>query len=174
MMPKASGDSRIGELVNLLGQLRDLYVDMQNILNAKLEAMKKADSDRLNDLVGRERGLVERIRERDGLRKQLVMLVCGEIGLGRKTAATITLTELAARIKEPRRGHLLSLSQSLREVVTKVGETNRVIATVSDVMLKHFSKVHEAKTMSPEDPGVYSAKGISSRGGGRIMFSTVG
>lgn len=174
MTLKPTGQSRIGELVNLLGQLRDHYMNMQDILNGKLDAMRRADSDKLNELVGIERGLVERIRERDGLRKQLVAMVCGEIGLGDDVAGTITLTELAARIKEPRRGHLLSLSQSLKEVVTKVGETNRVIATVSDVMLKHFGKIHEAMTMSPEDPGLYSAKGVSSRGGGRAMFCAVG
>jgi hypothetical protein len=174
MTQKPTGQTRIGELVNLLGQLRDLYMDMQNILNGKLDAMRRADSDKLNELVGHERGLVERIRERDGLRKRLVAMVCGEIGLGHDVAATITLTELASRIKEPRRGHLMSLSQSLKEVVTKVGETNRVIATVSDVMLKHFGKVHEAMIMSSEDPGLYSAKGVSSRGGGQVMFSAVG
>jgi len=174
MTTAAPGHSRIGDLVHLLVQMRDLYGDMQEILEAKLEAMKRADSDRLNDLAARERRLVERIRERDGLRRQLVALVCQEVGIGAGSERAVTLTELASRIQEPRRGHLLSLSQSLRDVVMKVGETNRIIGTVSDVMLKHFGKVYEAMTSCPEDPGVYSAKGVSSRNGGRILFSTVG
>lgn len=151
--------ARSGNLVTLMGDLKKLHDEMLSVIQQKLNAMRRADTDALNSCVARERFLAERVQKQEGLRRQLVQILWKELGLPSEQSSGLGLRDLAERLPEPRRGQLLVLGEELRELIGKIDNANKVVALVTGEMLKHFRHVHSAMARSGPSTGRYAANG---------------
>ncbi len=175
------------DLVRLLSDLGSLHGDLANLMRAKLEAMKVADSDTIQSITARELLLAERAAEREGLRRQITSRILVGLGMvaepakgnaGRQkgaaaSAPAITLNELAELFPEPRRSQLLVSAAGLREKVTEIDRLRTTTSMVTDAMLNHLSEV--LKVMSAGlGCDVYSRSGQRQRSGVAAVFEAVG
>lgn len=166
--------SRCGELVVLLGDLKELHEQLLGVIQQKLAAMRRADTDGINSCVAREKFLSERIRQREGLRQQLVQLIARALDVPSESAQEMSVAQVAEHLPEPRRGQLLTLSTATREILETLNEANRVAALVTSEMLKHFREVYSAIARTGGSVGTYSAGGERMQGRSVQVFEAVG
>lgn len=173
-MAGAVNEQRVGQVVAVLAELRRLHDDLGVVVQRKLQAMRTADTDGLRSAVAREEFLTQKIREQDGLRKQILQLIGEQIGMPAAKARAMTVRELAGRVSEPARSRLLALGAALRETVQETAESNRVAAIVSQEMLKHFRRVFQMMAEANRTPGAYSRTGRAESKNGMSVFEAVG
>jgi len=152
-------ESRTGELLIVMGELKQLHEELLTVLQQKLAAMRRADTEGLNSCTARQRFLVDRIRQKEGLRRQVVQLIGKAMGMPAERAADWPLRELAERLPEPRRGQLLAQAAVVREILLAIDKTNTVAALVTGEMLKHFQQVCAAMARTGQSTGTYSSAG---------------
>jgi len=167
-------ESRVGDLVVLLGDLKEVHEELLAVIQQKLAAMRRADTEALNSCLAREQFLTDRIRQREGLRQQLVQLIGRELGLSSEQVQGLSLRELAERVDEPRRGQLLALSACIRETLGAIDAANRVAALVTGEMLKHYRQVYSAMARSGPSMGTYSSRGQLAADRPAQVFEAVG
>ncbi|MBN1341935.1 MAG: flagellar protein FlgN [Phycisphaerae bacterium] len=167
-------ESRSGELVTLMGDLKKLHEELLAVVQQKLAAMKRADTEALNSCLAREQFLADRIRQREGLRQQLVQIIARELGLDAERVRELSLKDLAGHFNEPRRGQLLALAASVRGVLEAIDSANRVAALVTGEMLKHFRQVYSAMAQAGGSSGRYSAGGQLMTDRPMQVFEAVG
>lgn len=174
MNQRGTLESRCRELIGLLGELRELHEELLAVIQQKLAAMKRADTDGVGSCVARETFLSNRIREREGFRQQLGQLIARELGVGPEAARKLSVTQIAEHVPEPRRGQLLALSAGTREVLRSIDEANKVAALVTGEMLKHFRQVYSAMARTGASTGTYSAGGRRTPDRPVQVFDAVG
>ena len=69
------------ELVQLVIDMTQLHGELAMHMRNKLDAMKRADSDRIQSITARETVLAERLTEREGLRRQITRRIVSGLGL---------------------------------------------------------------------------------------------
>lgn len=174
-MASLSVEKRVGQVVKVLGELKRLHDELAVVLKGKLEAMRKANTDALRSATTREEFLLQRIREQDGLRQQLMDLVGELVGWPPGEARTATVSRLAGHVAEPLRSQLLALAAALRERVQETAESNRVAAMISGEMLRHFRRVFQTMAQgNPRQAGVYSRTGLADTRAATKVFEAVG
>jgi hypothetical protein len=144
------------------------------VLDAKIDAMRRADVEVMGELEHRERTIVEQLKERDGLRRQLMDAIGLELGLPAKAGRTLNLTQLGLRISEPERAALVEAGDNLRDSVMKVRQMERVATMVSREVSTHLQWVLSAVRPSEEKPNVYANDGALVRSSGSAMVELVG
>jgi hypothetical protein len=97
-----------------------------------------------------------------------------ELGLSAGAGRTLTISQLADRVVDPQRGALLKAVESLREVLVKVMQANRVCGAVSLELLNHLRWVLAAVRPRHEKPNVYSGDGALVRAGSSTLLELVG
>jgi len=183
-------EKRVDELITVLAELKGLHDELLVVLRAKLDAMRRADAERMQSCGARERFLAERIRQREGLRRQLAEIVADGLGLhervgaetaGRQAKPTerrateaITVSRLAERIGEPRRTRLTVLAAQIREAIEQVDRVNRVVALVAMEMAEHFRRVREVMISAGIEQDVYLPTGTRARVGVSHVIDAVG
>lgn len=173
-MKKTTTNSRVSDLIRLLGGFEEIHGRLGVVLDEKIEAMRRADVEAMGELEHRERTIVDQLKERDGLRKQLMDAIGVDLGLPPKAGRTLNLTQLGLRLSESERARLSEAGAQLRETVMKVRQMERVAATVSREVANHLQWVLSAVRPRDERPGVYSNEGALVRGGGSAMVELVG
>jgi hypothetical protein len=172
-MAQPQVEQRVGQLTQVLGEMKRLHDELAVVVRNKLAAMRAADADRLRSATSREEFLTGRLREQDGLRKQLLELIGATFGIDPKAARQMCVRDLADRVAEPMRSRLLGLAAALRERVTETAEVNRVAAVVTHEMLKHFRSVYETMARATASAGVYSRTGQTERCTEMNVFNAV-
>lgn len=167
-------ESRSGELIVLLGELKALHEELLEVIQQKLAAIRRADTDGLNSCLARERFLSDRILQRDGLRQQLVQLIGKALEIDPDRVRHMSLSELAEELSEPVRGQLLGLSADMRQTLLAIDSANKVAALVTDEMLKHFRQVYAVMAQSEESAGTYTARGRRTDDRPVQVFEAVG
>jgi len=167
-------ESRTGELMVLVGELRALHEELLAVIRQKLTAIRHADIEGLGSCQAREQFLSDRIRQREGLRQQLVQLIGKELGMTAEQTVRLPLSSLAERLTEPRRSQLLALAASTRQVVLAVDHNNKVSALVMGEMLKHFRQVCLAMARTGMSTGTYSSGGRMAPDLPARVFEAVG
>jgi flagellar biosynthesis/type III secretory pathway chaperone len=169
--------SRLPELFRLLDAMRNLYEQLNETVRTKLHAMRKADIAEIQAALERERTLVARLVEREGLRKQLMDLIGKEVGLdpatGTKPPAnanaapvlagragrTLTVSQLAQLLSPMRASELKSRADALRKTVAEVAQANRVCDLTTRSLLHHLQWVFASVRPQSDPPIVYSGLG---------------
>jgi len=167
-------ESRSRDLVALMCDLKKLHEELLSVIQQKLGAMRRADTDALNSCLAREQFLSDRIRQQEGLRQQLVQLIGQEIGISAEAAQHLSLRELAEELGEPRRAQLLGLAGSVREVLAAIDRSNKVATLVTEEMLKHFRRVYAAMARAGDSAGTYSPGGELTTDRPARVFEAVG
>ncbi len=167
-------ESRSAELVVLMGELKRLHDDLLSVIQQKLNAIRRADTEGISSCLARERFLVDRIRQQEGLRQQLVQIISKEMGSGATQPGAMSLSDLALQLAEPRRGQLLALRAGLRETLLEIDRRNKVAVLVTAEMLKHFRQVCAAMAKVGRSGGTYSPAGQLDSGQLPSVFEAVG
>lgn len=167
-------DKRVNDLLVLLNTLRGLYAKFGSLMDTKLAAMRTAEMDSVQSLQTQERQLAERIAERNGLRRQLMDRIAEDLGMPRDAARAMTLSGLAAHMRDPLRARMLVAAGELRETVRRTEQMTEKVAMVSRLMLQHMRKVFETMAEFSECKGVYGARGETLRDRGEALFQAIG
>ena len=160
------------DLVQLLSGMMGIHRELAMHMREKLEAIKVADSDRMHSITAREMLLADRLREREGLRKQLTRRLMQELSI--EVDPSMKLTALAERFPEPRRSQLLVTASGLRESLGQVEQLRVTTALISQEMLKHLAEVMAVMKGGVGGVDVYSRSGQRERAGVACVFEAVG
>lgn len=166
-------EQRLDQLLTVLGEIKRLYDELGVVVQAKLEAMRRADADGIRSACSREEFLTRRLGEQDGLRKQILDLLGESLALGERRGRTLTLREVGERVGEPWRSRLLSVAAALKAKLEETAERNRVAALVSQEMVKHFRQVYEVMAQSNQTVTLYSRTGKPEARASRAVFDAV-
>ena len=173
-MTRAVEPQRLNNLVRLMGILERLHERLLTLVQSKLDAMKRADMPAMNNLMDQEQATVRQLRERDGLRRQLVDSMGAEMGLPSQGARALSVSQLAARLSEPGRASLLDAAGSLRQVMSRVAQANRVAGAVSREILNHLGWIFGSVRPAEGRPVGYSGSGAVVAASQTRIFEIVG
>jgi len=167
-------DIWVRELVRLISDMTHLHDDLAGQMRDKLDAIRQADSDRIEAITARESKLAGRLAEREGLRRQLTRRIVNGLGLDGQVDETIRLTALAEYLDEPRRSQLLVSAMGLKE---KAEHIERLVATtkqVTEAMLEHMQEIFTVMTSGGPTNGGYSRVGRRENAKAASVFEAVG
>lgn len=170
-MGKPTADNLARDLVRLLSDMTGMYGEMAMHMHDKIEAIKKADTDRITSITAREMTLTDRLMERQGLRKQLTRLLQQELGLG---AAPMRITLIAERLPEPRRSQLLTVTAGLRKQLESMEQLRLTSTLVAQQMLKHLDEVMSVMTAGAPGGDLYGRGGVRQQSSMAHVFEAVG
>jgi len=165
---------RTRDLVRLLGELKTLQERLLKLIEARIDAMKRADMSAMRELVDREEELTRRILERDGLRRQVADAVAEETGCPPRSGRDMTVSQIAGRVGEPARTHLLDAVADLRRIVLRVVRANRTAGAVARELINHVSWVFASVRPAGGKPVGYSGDGAVVGSAETRLFETVG
>lgn len=153
---------RTRDLAVLLDALRGMYQQLFSLIDAKMSAMRAADLERLQALTREEQELSGRLRERLGLRRQLMELVAGGAGFAQREAKSVTLSQLASRLPGPLAGPLEAARAGLREAMSRAAQANRVCGAAARELLQHMHWIFASVRPQADEPAVYSRNGATA------------
>jgi len=158
---------RLEDLATLLERLETLHDRLHQAIRRKIEAMRRNDLGAMGDATQEEARLAGQIREREGLRKQLLEALGREAGWPMSGARVLPASELLSRLAEPQRSALAGRVERLRASVARVAQANRLAGAVARGTLDHLGWVFAA--VRHEDG---KAAGYSDRGGAVVAAGT--
>ncbi len=173
-MSDSQADVLANNLARLLSHMLELHGELAALMRSKLDAIKRADSDQIQSLTAREMMLAERIREREGLRRQITRRVVKSLNLDPAEDEAIRLTALAEYFPEPRRSQLLVAAAGLRERLEEIERMRVTTTLITREMLKHMEEVFSVMTAGSTGADVYSRSGERQRAGSTSVFEAVG
>lgn len=167
-------DNLVRDLVRLLTDLREHYGQMVTLTSAKLEAMRKADTDALQSIVAQEMVMANRGSEREGLRRQITERIAASLGIDRARARSMRVAELAEYLAEPRRSQLLTAATGLRATLAELSRQREVTTLVTREMLLHVGEVIAVMRSGGVRADVYSRGGRPEAVRPAHVFEAVG
>jgi uncharacterized protein YdbL (DUF1318 family) len=171
---ETAGRRHVVDLVRLLEDLRGSHEQLLSLIERKTAAMKQANLETMRSLGVAEQEVAARIRERNGLRRQLMESIAAHIGVSRANARVMTASQLAARLPEGEGQPLLDAARALSETMTRVGKVNRMARLISGRILAHLKAVFQAITTPDEKADGYSDAGGPVTRTDAVLFETVG
>lgn len=161
-MSQSKAPRTIPELVTLMSGLETMYGELTQLLEAKVEAMRRADVEGMSQLGAKEIALTQRMHERDVLRKQVLERIGKGIGLNSTRSRTLTVSQLTAHLDESQRALLLDAAKRLRTAVFRSARVNRLAGAVARDVLEHMRWVFASVRPKVQAGGDY--------GGARMEF----
>ena len=165
---------RLSDLIRLLGQLEQLHSELTVLVQAKIEAMKRADMKTLQEHSEREQQLVKRIQEREGLRRQLMDVIGEQLGFPPRSARLMTVSQLASRVPEDQGKAILESADGLRAAVSNVARVNRIAGIVATELMGHLRQVFAAVAPRDEKGAAYTGDGAMVARKEKRIFETIG
>lgn len=173
-MTKNAKPAKVNDLIRLLDMLRQQQEQLLECLESKIDAMRRADVTGMQKLYVKEKALVQRIREREGLRWPLMDAIGRELGLPTGAARALHVSQLAGRLPDSRRTQLIEAAHALRDVVFRVQRTNRVVGAVSRELVNHLDWVFASVEPKGRKQAGYSGDGSAVRASDTRVFEAVG
>ncbi|MFQ5502220.1 MAG: flagellar export chaperone FlgN [Phycisphaerae bacterium] len=168
-------DQLTDDLALILDELIEQQATLHDGVRAKLEAMRRADTEEMIALSHHEGGIVSQINALDRRRRQVITEFASALSLPIHDGADhLSLPVLAERLEERHRTRLTRLGAALREKMLQVAEANRVVELVSREMLAHFDNLFSAFTQDENEPRIYSRGGAMEDGAGAKVLDAVG
>jgi hypothetical protein len=170
-MPKANADNLARDLVRVLSEMTGIYGELAMHMNDKLEAIHQADTDRISSITAREMSLVDRLAERQGLRRQISRLLQRELELGEQA---MRVTDLAEHLTEPRRSQLITVTEGLRRQLASMEQLRLTSELVTQEMLNHLGEVLSVMTAGAPGGDLYGRTGARQQASMAHVFEAVG
>ena len=170
-MGKPTADNLARDLVRLLSDMTGMYGELAMHMHSKLDAIRKADTDRMTSITSRELALADRLAERQGLRKQLMRLLQQALGL---TAQPMRVTLLAEHLPEPRRSQLITVATGLRKQLVSMEQLRLTSTMVTQQVLRHLEEVFAVMTAGAPGTDLYGRSGGRQQSNGAHVFEAVG
>ncbi len=173
-MGQSLQSKQMGNLIKLLGGLQELHEKLRSLVEAKIDAMKRADIAAMGDVTRREQAATKRLVECHASRRRLMEAVGRELGLAPRNAQAITVSQLASRLAEPESSILRDAAGKLGEVASRLAQANRVAGVLSREILNHLKWVFASVKPAGRQPVGYSGTGALVGNDKRRIFDTVG
>jgi hypothetical protein len=170
-MPKANADNLARDLVRVLSEMTGIYGELAMHMNDKLEAIRQADTDRITSITAREMSLIDRLTERQGLRRQISRMLQRELELGEQA---IRVTELAEHLTEPRRSQLITVTAGLKRQLASMEQLRLTSELVTQEMLSHLGEVLSVMTAGAPGGDLYGRTGDRQQASMAHVFEAVG
>ncbi|MFQ5495572.1 MAG: flagellar export chaperone FlgN [Phycisphaerae bacterium] len=164
----------VRDLVRLFEGLQRIQQRLHQLLQEKMQAVKRADVEALRALDDRERSVVEDLHRRQGLRRQIMDAIGRLAGLPDGNGRSLTVSQLAAHLPADQRSVLLAAAAALGRRVARVVHANRLLGAVSRELLDHLTWVFEAVRPQDDRPDGYAGNGAPARGGETRILEVVG
>ncbi len=152
-------EARIRDLLSLLDELAGLHEDLADRLTQRLKAMKTDDPSALTTGLAAEEELVQRIRGREGLRRQLMDQLGKQWGMPVAAARKMTVSQIAARLDGIEAEKLAELAARLTRATERITRWNRVHGHTARRMLAHTNFVLQAMRPVSRQPHAYTDDG---------------
>ncbi len=162
------------DLLKLINGLEKLHGELSIVMDAKIKAMKRSDLSTMRTLGHQEQALIERIREREGLRRQLVECLGVDLGWSIGKAKSMTLRQLLSAATNPIHDDLRTAADKLRTTMFQLTQISRVAGTVAREITHHMQCVFAAIRPKQDDPTAYTGAGVLASPIGSNMFEVVG
>jgi len=164
----------LAELLQVVDVLERLHETLGDVIDAKLSAMKRADVHAMRDFGEQEQALAARIREREGLRRQIMDRIGDALGFVGGRARTLSAVQLADHLLDPQRRELLDATESLGRSVRRVAQINRVAGVTTREMLHHLRWVVSSVRPQRAATSGYAGDGTLVSPSDTIIFDAVG
>ncbi len=150
---------RLREFSRLLDALCQLQMELADVLQLKLDAMRRADLPAMQRVGEREVALVRSIEQRNGLRLQLMDAMANDWQLPEGAGRTMTMSQLTARLSGGARDGLVCVVDRLRDAVALVARTNATVSVVAREVVGHLRWVFASVRPADEQPTGYAGDG---------------
>ena len=104
MVAQNNHSRQVSTLVGLLGEITEAYTVLVQLIEEKIEAMRRAETESIKQAVERERKLVFEIEQREGMRRQLYGEYCSELRHRRRCGQTTECSTIGCKNRWRRRG----------------------------------------------------------------------
>lgn len=165
---------RLNDLIQLLEQTRDLYEQLLQTIQTKIDAMRHADLHEMREQTQQEHALAKRLHEREGLRCQIMELIGIELELSAPQARAMTMSDLSRVVSKSDAQRLMEISNALRDTVTRVAQANRIAGTTTREILNHLKWVMDSVKPRDDQPASYTGDGTLVPSQGTKLFEAVG
>ncbi len=172
-MGQSLQSKQMDNLIKLLGGLQELHDKLRRLVEAKIEAMKRADMAAMSEVERQEKTTAKRIVDCEVSRRRLMEAVGRELGLPPKKAQPPTVSQLVARLSEPQCSILRDAGESLREVASRLAQANRIAGVLSREILNHLKCVFASVKPAGREPVGYSGTGAVVGSDKTRIFETV-
>lgn len=164
---------RLTDLCRLLEQLRAGYDELANATRQKIEAMRTANLALISGCASAEERVLAHLKERMGLRAQLMDALGIQMGMPRGMGKQLTLNQLCERLDSKWQSSIQDAAESLRGAACRAAHANRVAGTAARDLLMHLRWVFDAVKPGCE-AGCYSRGGNRLAVSGTTLLDTVG
>ncbi|MCH8146479.1 MAG: flagellar protein FlgN [Planctomycetes bacterium] len=165
---------RIDDLIKLLNRLSALHEDLLGVIRRKIDAMKRADIEGMREFGEQEQSIVVQIGEREGLRRQLMDLIGEDFKLPARSARSVSLKQLGARIPTAWQSILGDAGDRLRSCMTRVAAANRVAGEIARQVVTHLKWVFASVRPDDGEPVGYSRTGMLVSNTETRLFDAMG
>lgn len=166
--------ARLRDLEHLFGELLALNSAMLEVVQRKLVAMQRSETQAIQQCVAREGELAAAIREREGLRRRLMVLIGQDLGLGEPEALKLSISGLVGRIDQGSGVRLRARGEELSGVLAQIAKVNALVATFARTMLDHYRAIFAILTASCVERPVYARFGVPTPAATARVFDTTG
>jgi hypothetical protein len=167
-------DNWARELIRMLNEMSRQHEELAVLMRSKLEAIRRADSDAIQSITTQEVMLVNRVAEREGLRRDLVRNALRDLGQDPQKYRSVRITELAEYYAEPRRSQILVAATGLRVKLEDIDRIRVTTTEITEEMLRHMDEIIAVMTSGGPTTGVYSRAGSRELSGRASVFEAVG
>lgn len=166
--------SRFDALLSLMRRLETMHDEFRRSLERKLEMLRTAQIEQVQVNIAAEEALAGRIREQEGLRKQLMEQLGRGFGMSPEIARSLPARKLAERLAEPYRGRLIQAAGGLKRAIEEVRKISHLIERVSVDVTRHLHHVFAAIRTTCEPSSGYTKRGDTVAGKPRELFLAIG
>ena len=160
-----------GELTELIKQLINIQIALRAVVQEKLDAMRRSDTDAMLRAARREGDMAAEVSALDEKRGDIVSRLCTALEMPAVHDGIAVPLRALTEVLEPESARpLANLANRLREEMLKLAEANKVVELVSREMLAHFKTLFSAMVQDEDDAPTYSAAGeVGPAAGARVL-----
>ncbi len=160
-----------GELAELIKRLINIQIALRAVVQEKLEAMRRSDTDAMLRAARREGDMAAEVTALDEKRVDVVSRLCTALEMPVVHAKRAVSLRALSELLDPASSRILAnLANRLREEMLKLAEANRVVELVSREMLAYFKTLFSAMVQDEEDASTYSSAGeVGPTAGARVL-----
>jgi hypothetical protein len=165
-------EAQIGELLEALSGLHEMFKQLLALARAKLVALRAADAAALQRCAARECGVLERLFEQERQRDAVLARLAQSLHPG--STAVPRVSEIAERLPEPFSSRLRARAVGLRQTAKELRCENRVAAEVARHLHKHLRAVFEDIVHLNQESVVYGPSGKHEQRVNKTWVDAVG
>lgn len=168
------GKAHWDDFARLLDNQADLHAELAGVVQNKIDAMRRADMQALYAGNEEERRLVERIQEREGLRKQMLDAIGRTLGMTSGVARALTVSDLMRRAPAVEGERISQAAQRLRKQLAQLAQVNSRATILSRELVHQLGCILAAATRPGEGSWGYAPSGTPTTVANVRIFDALG